>query len=367
MRDLRFQRSKVPTAAAALLASICFCASVAHGQSKNSSFSGSDLEVSVSDADRAGAGSVVRGEGHANYARTAAGVTARNHDAMKRQSLAASAAAANSQVVGESFTQNPGDVTYFGGPVLQYAVSHAVYINPGGACTISGCWGNPEGFLADVSDSDFIHVLDQYAGVTANRRYTVGSRAVLKGNLSSNSLSESDLIAILHGVVSKTGAAGYGNIYHLFLAPGIDTCFDAPANNVCYSPDNLATFAFCAYHDNATFTDLGLHVIFTVEPSQLVPGCEDAPTGAPNSLLIDSTNDTLSHELSETISDPDLDAWFNNSSFSLAGSEIGDECLFADPFTNIISEPTFRIDGKLYRIQSEYSNDKHACAISPKD
>ena len=130
----------------------------------------------------------------------------------------------------------------------------------------------------------------------------------MKGALPTTPLLESDLIAILHGVVAKTGASGYGHIYHLFLPPGVDTCFDPPDNNICYSPDNFATFAFCAYHDSVTYTDLG-HVLFTVEPWQGPgSGCEDSPVGAPNSQLIDSTDDTLSHELFETISDPDGDA-----------------------------------------------------------
>jgi hypothetical protein len=47
-------------------------------------------------------------------------------------------------------------------------------------------------------------------------------------------------------------------------------------------------------------------------------------------VLIDSTNDTLSHELIEAITDPDLDAWWNSIGFGMFGEEIADECLFAD-------------------------------------
>jgi hypothetical protein len=167
-------------------------------------------------------------------------------------------------------------------------------------------------------------------------------------------------------VVARTGAGGYGNIYHLFLPPGTDTCFDAPSNNQCYSPDKPGTFAFCGYHDSVTYSDLG-HVLFTVEPWQGPTSlCEDSPVGAPNSQLIDSTDDTLSHELFETISDPDGTAWLNSADSSLYGNEMADECLFIGP-DNYLSEATFPIDGHLYRVQSEYSNNKHACAISPQN
>jgi len=334
-----------------------------HGQSNTSSFSSNDLGISVSDGDRSSAADALRDYKHPNYARTPAGTAARSSAAASRQSISASAAAA-AGIAGDDFTQNPGDVAYQGGQTVQYAVSHAVYLNPGRECTIAACWGNPERFLDDVGESDFIHILDEYVGLEGSHRYTLGDRVVLTGALPATPLSESDLIAMLHAVVARTGAGGYRNIYHLFLPPGADTCFDAPYNNECYSPDKPATFAFCAYHDSVTYSDLG-HVLFTVEPWQgPTSGCEDSPVGAPNSQLIDSTDDTLSHELFETISDPDGTAWWNSAYSPLYGYEMADECLFYGP-GNYLSEPTLPIDGHLYRVQSEYSNDKHACAISP--
>lgn len=342
--------------------SLCLLVPAACSQSNPSLFRSDDLQIRLTDADRASAQSAVRVYKHAYFSRTSAGLAARHQASAHPQG--ASAAKSSLAVAGDDFTQNPGDVTYQGGPTVAYAVSHAVYLNPGGTCTIASCWGDPERFLDDIGESDFIHVLDQYVGLSSRNRYTLGHRAVLKDALPENPLSESDLIAILHGVVAKMGAGGYGNIYRLFLPPGVDTCFDAPANNVCYSPDNFATFGFCAYHDSVTYTDLG-HVLFTVEPWQGPgSGCEDSPTGAPNGQLADSTNDTLSHELSETISDPDGTAWWNDADLVLLGNEIGDECLFigSDGYLN---EPTYFADGHLYRTQSEYSNNKHACAISP--
>jgi hypothetical protein len=54
----------------------------------------------------------------------------------------------------------------------------------------------------------------------------------------------------------------------------------------------------------------------------------------------------------------------NRGNFALIGNEIGDECLFAGP--DGLREPTFKLDKHLYRVQSEYSNAKKACAISPQ-
>jgi len=363
MTNPGFEMQRTLCPALALLAALSMSAIAAHGQSKESRFSSDDLQVKVTQADRDAVGSVVQNSAHPSFARTPAGIAARNQASHARND---GAATSTEDVVGKGWSLSPGDVHYQGGMVLQQAVSHAVYVNPGVACTIANCWGNPEGFLTDLSNSDFIHLLDEYTGATGNRRYTVGARAVVTDALSSNTLYESDLLAILHNLVTSTGEAGYGNIYHLFLPPGVDTCFDPPYDTECYSPDNPATYYFCAYHDYVTFTDLGLHMVFTVEPWQGAAGCVGSPRGAPNGQLADSTNQALNHELFETISDPDDAGWLNHFNDYLYYTEIADECQFVDSGGHQ-SEPTFRINGKLYRVQSIYSNRKHACSISPRD
>ena len=82
-----------------------------------------------------------------------------------------------------------------------------------------------------------------------------------------------------------------------------------------YSPDNPATFAFCAFHASVNFSDVG-HVLFTVEPFQNVPGCAVGKP-SPNGVLVDSTASVLSHQLIETITDPDGDAWWITNDLDL--------------------------------------------------
>jgi hypothetical protein len=275
-------------------------------------------------------------------------------------SKAGFAAAARS---GPPATRYPADVTYQGGAVVETAESHAVYMLPNGHCNVSSCWGNPEGFLRDLARSDFVHVLDQYAGRTDNNRYTVGSHARVPFTPSTTPLTDDDILAFVHSVASRTGATGYGHIYHVFLPQGTDECFDNTFS-VCYSPDSPSTWFFCAYHGSADFSDIG-HVLYSVEPYQNVIGCSDPP-GTPNGQLVDSTNDTLSHELFETISDPDGDGWWNAtpSVTGLEGEEIGDECVFVTP--PAYGDPSvFTIGHKLYAVQLEYSNAHHGCAGTP--
>ena len=251
----------------------------------------------------------------------------------------------------------PADLSFFGGNVVTTAESHDIYFN----CA-STCWGNPAGFLIDLGKSKFIHLVDQYVNATSNNRYSKGKPVSLQEPLFTNTLGQNDLLAIVHAAAVQLTATGYNNILHVFLPQGVDTCFDL--TNVCYSPDNPSTFFFCAYHGSVDFSDVG-HVLFTVEPYQAVTGCEVAPPN-PNSELADSTNSVLSHELFETITDPDPPTgWVANSSLDEQGFEIADEC---QPIGNQNFQglaPTFLLNGKKYELQLEYSNGFHGCANVP--
>lgn len=253
----------------------------------------------------------------------------------------------------------PADLTNRGGAVVPYAQSHAIYMNPvtagfpNGACTIASCWGDPEGFLRDLGASEFIHLTDQYVRTQADNRYTVGRSAMIKYVQSPAAFTDDDILARIHAVAISTGQAGYGHVYHVFLPPGQDVCQSA---GICFST------TLCAYHGSADFFDLG-HVVYSVEPDQLGGGCAVAP-GSPNGPRVDSTNNVLSHEMFEMITDPDFDAWFNSTVIDLLNQEIGDECEFINS-ASFFDVPSFKIGSKVYAVQREYSNREHACATKP--
>jgi hypothetical protein len=252
---------------------------------------------------------------------------------------------------GDNPPRYPGDLNYHGGAVVEFAKSHAIYMLPNGTCPIAVCWGNPEGFLRDLGKSEFIHVTDQYVDRESDNRYTVGQRAFVPYTPPTVPFTDNDMLAVIHAVASVTGETGYGHIYHVFLPQGQDECFDSTFT-VC------ASNVFCAYHSSADFTDIG-HILYSIEPYENVIGCQVRP-GTPNGTLVDSTNDSLSHELIETITDPDGTAWWNSTGLGMFGQEIGDECVFLVP--PFYSDPAIiRVRGNLYALQPEYNNRQHAC------
>jgi hypothetical protein len=263
-------------------------------------------------------------------------------------STQASAAATVPSVPSPGFY--PDDLSSSGGKVVTTAQFNDLYVN----CAAS-CWGSPATFEGHLGSSDFIHVADQYVGVTGNNRYTVGAPSSITYPVSTT-LADSDILQIVHAG-ARTHGSGYDHIYNVFLPEGVDVCFTG--TTMCYSPDNPSTFAFCAYHASVTFPDIG-HVLFSVEPFQAVTGC-DVPQPSPNGELIDSTSSALSHELIETITDPDPPTgWTAQTGLIVSGAEIGDLCQNTTGKFGPIT-----LSGKQYEIQPEYSNKFHACATVP--
>lgn len=261
----------------------------------------------------------------------------------------------------------PADLQYHGGATVASMQSVAIYMNPNGACTIASCWGDPEGFLSDLGVSDFIHVVDQYTGSSANDRYTASNTHVtINYHPNAKPFTDADMLAVVHAVALALGTPdGYSNEFHVFLPPGQDECFNL-SFKVCYSPDDPKNWFFCAYHGSATFSDSVGHVLYSVEPFQDVSGCSSRP-GTPNGQLADSTNNVLSHELFETITDPDGAGFWNILDNGIFGEEIGDECSFlAFTAQGVFFDPSdVTLNGKSYAAQPEYNNAQHACTTAP--
>jgi hypothetical protein len=253
--------------------------------------------------------------------------------------------------------------------VVTSAQTHNIYIN-----NTPDHWGNPSVFQRNLYSSEFVQVVDQYVHSTEEGRYRVGPSVLMSYTIPSVPLTVTgDIAAIVHAAAAKLGA-GLGHIYHVFLPKGVDECI---VPGFCFSPDNSATWVYCAHHASVTFQDIG-EVLYTVEPYpdvfQVINGTTfyacDVGQGTvntnptPNGVLIDSVSSFVSHETFETITDPHLipltpvgvTGWFSFNS----GDEIGDIC--ENPYFLYVP---FEVSERLYYIQPEYSNAYHACVTVP--
>lgn len=250
-------------------------------------------------------------------------------------------------------SSDPRDLTYYGGPTLSSAVSYDLYVN----CDAS-CWGTPSTFQTNLAASGMIHLVDQYVNALTNNRYPFGGSVAISYAIN-GTLSDNDIYAIVHQAAASLGT-GYGAIYHVFLPQGTAECSTVAGG--CYSPNDPAHWTFCAYHGNTDYSDIG-HVLYSVEPYQNVSATYNGQQLSctaqytPNGAVVDATASTLSHELFEAITDPDVPnhlAWYNYQY-----GEVGDICRWTatgGPVT---------INGVPYGLQKEYSNQDHDCVFGP--
>ena len=179
-----------------------------------------------------------------------------------------------------------------------------------------------------------------------------------------------------------TGLTGQAPIYLVVTPPTVNSCL---SGNQCL--DNY----YCAYHGQ--FSDGASTVLYadiaTVLDANQPKDCQQdgntavqAPNAAPNgqpSRTVDVALKAMSHEFSETITDPLANAWWDSAS----GNEDGDNCNFSGAFDpqsgnnpNAFT-PTLGgaasvgtlynqlINGDEYYTQSEWSNGSNTCLMYP--
>ncbi|MBV8491436.1 MAG: hypothetical protein JO199_12995 [Candidatus Eremiobacteraeota bacterium] len=251
--------------------------------------------------------------------------------------------------------------------VMNGATAYNIYVSADGKkCKTESCWGNPEEFLKALTGSPLAGIAKQYTGAGADKFKFGGSTSVTEApafNYPWLTYYNADLFTILLQGVQQLKVIPTGNTeFHIFLPPGADTCFDQTGS--CYSPDNLSSFAFCAYHNSIMYQ--GVPIIYSVEPYQNAQityqgkklyGCQDANVPAGTNRLDSGTASTLLHESQESWSDPAPGTgWVNDYS---GGEEVGDVCAY-------VFMDQFKLGSETYFMQQIYSNHAHGCASTAK-
>lgn len=133
--------------------------------------------------------------------------------------------------------------------------------------------------------------------------------------------------------------------------------------------------SYCAFHTKSTTIISGttIHYALAPEPDSKCTVCDGnyatlgenvTPNGDPGA---DEVVDSLMHEISETVTDPDINAWFTSN-----GQENGDLCNFVYG-TNLLKSPTTGAsynaawNGFYYLIQLIWKNGPlpQGCATAP--
>ena len=115
--------------------------------------------------------------------------------------------------------------------------------------------------------------------------------------------------------------------------------------------------AFCAWHSAATVGGATVAVDYLPDTAG-VAGCQvAAPTSLGQSAVLSSLANDTSHEFVESITDPRITAWYDES-----GKEIGDECVASFATTN--AGVTTLANGSGWYLQEEWSDAAGGCVTS---
>ena len=171
---------------------------------------------------------------------------------------------------------------------------------------------------------------------------------------SSNCITDAQLTAEIQRVMTLKGwTGGLGNIFFIYTSSGEGSCFGpgGPADNVC------AYTGYCAYHGRFTNSASDV-VVYANEPYGDPNFCQAPGTPAPSGdIYADTAATSASHELTEAITDPELNAWS-----TAHGSEIGDLCAYNYGGNTWDSSRANEMwNGHFYELQMEYDNHVLGC------
>ena len=169
-----------------------------------------------------------------------------------------------------------------------------------------------------------------------------------------NCITDAQLRTELQRVMAlKKWKGGLTNIYFVYTGSGEESCFDASSASCAYS-------SYCAYHG---FIPGATPVIYGNMPYADQRYCYVAGTPSPNGVIDgDAATSVASHELTEAITDPLLNAWYSST-----GAEIGDLCAWKFGANNWgTNNANQSWNGHLYELQLEWDNHANACvAVGP--
>jgi PKD repeat protein len=319
-------------------------------------------------------------------------------------SIPGSIAARNAAQAGGALPSANGNLDYHGGPVVQSMAPYVIYWTPGGETispTVSGLinrwfadlatdsggssnvFGVDRQFTDGAGFADYKQTFSSSQALVDTQAYPTTGNCTFTNVAYPTCLTNAQVQAEVARFVAANSLPSDGSTSNSELnSPAADYYVVLPTDvNVCLTSTGCAHNAFCAWH--GAFTSSGNNLLYAaipLLPTVLGSGPGKGCQGDGNTQVQDPNgNGTadialkyISHEQSETTTDPLLNAWWNSNT----GNEDGDQCNsignHADAFTPTLGGSAAAgtlfnqlINGHEYYIQSEWSNGDIDCKMRP--
>jgi hypothetical protein len=218
-------------------------------------------------------------------------------------------------------------ILYHGGPVM--VVSNSVYViyygNNFAATTqpilndfFSSLTGSPEYAVnhsyTQPPGTTGVPINYAFVSPSATTPNSVSESVYYDSGTQGTSLGSSSIPAIVKNALAHGLPSHENAVYFVITSP------DVAVSGFCKS--------FCAYHNHSSSIAPGMSIRYALipDPGQRCTGCDGnvalGQSITPNDdMAADEMTDSIIHELSETVTDPDISAWYTKN-----GQENGDLC-----------------------------------------
>jgi hypothetical protein len=266
--------------------------------------------------------------------------------------LGAMAASAQSRLpFGSPVDARTPQILYHGGPILLGSVR--IYIIYYGSFQ-SGTVNIVNDFFSNLGATPQFDVNTTYYDgqgnfISGNLTFSPASNVYFDNYSEGKFVTSNVVLKIIHNALANGHLpTDTGGEYFLITSP------DVRVLGFCSS--------FCAYHNNSTSIISGQDIKYALvpDPSSACYGCDGnvsvfnqniTPNG---DIGADEMTDSIMHELSETVTDPDINAWYTR-----AGAENGDLCNFNYGTTYIAPNGAYanaHMGNRDYLIQTIWEN-----------
>ncbi len=253
--------------------------------------------------------------------------------------------------LGQAVTTGNG-ISYHGGPVIQ-GTTHVYYIWYGNWSTDAGANSILTNLAGHIGGSPYFNINTTYGDTTGNVANSVsyGGSASDPGSLGT-SLSDNDIGTLVANAIGSGQLPLDANgVYFVLTAPGVN------------ETSGFLT-QYCGWHTYGTLGSTNVKFAFVGDAQGPNLGACAVQSVSPNGDAgADAMASVIAHELEESVTDPELDAWYDS-----AGNENADKCAWTFGTTYNAtngSAANMALGGLNYLIQQNWLNASGGkCALS---
>jgi len=200
------------------------------------------------------------------------------------------------------------DIMFHGGPVIGTPTVYVIWYgnwNQSNGSDTAGGQQIVRDFLNGLSGSPYYVTNHSYAGVSGN--FTVGQEYT-DSYSQGKRLSDSRVHAVVTNAINGHLPNNPNGIYFVLTSSDV-----SESSGFCSR--------YCGWHTDGIISGSDIKYAFVGNAYRCLSGCAAQTVGPNGNVGVDGMVSVIAHELEETNTDPDLNAWYDSN-----GSEDADKC-----------------------------------------